>query len=346
MNRRLIAFCFRAALATAFVPTLAASARAEGTPSQMKMREAARKFFETGKLLHDRGRFKEAAAEFERAYGEEPLAAFLYNAAQSYDEAGDHARAIAGYKKYLGFKESAAEAEQIKARLDVLEKETAAATAAAAAAAAPAPPRHTALPYKEPNTGHVFSTFLTYDNKEFVLVGVGTRKVIGFKVYAMAMYIEDEAARKGFPKLAGEAGGADQKTLLASNLVPSFIIQGDFAKHAVLWFARGVTAAKQRESYSEALADDLSPKASPEVRKCAADFVALFDKDVKEGDEIVIHTEPDGQVGVKIGSAPMKMTSMKSLRVVHQIWDIWLGAKPINENLKAELMDRIETLGR
>ena len=334
-------FWFTRCLATAALVAVCSPAgtRADTPGAQLKMREAARQFYDTGKLLHDRGKFKEAAAEFERAYGEEPLPAFVYNAAQSWDEAGDHAHAIASYKRYLGFKESASEAPQIKARLEVLEKESAASAPMAA-------PRHTALPYKEPITGHVFQTFLTYDNKEYVLVGVGTRKVLGFKVYAMAMYIEDEAGRKGFPKLAGEAGGADQKTLLASNLVPSFIIQGDFAKHAILWFARPVTAAKQRDSYSEALAEDLSPKASPDVKKAASEFVALFDRDVKEGDEMVIHTESDGRVGVKIGAGPMKMTAIASLRVVHQIWDIWLGAKPISDDLKTMLMDRIDTLSR
>ncbi len=274
-------------------------------------RAAAKKFFETGQLLYERGKFKEAAAEFEHAFAEEPRAAFVYNAAQSYDKAGDRAAAVLAYRKYLGFKESKADAAQIGARIAVLEKEqkqleAAAAPSPVAPPPAPAAPRHTPLPYKEPATGHVFQTFVMHEGREFVLVGVGTRKVFGFKVYAMAMYIEDEAARKQFPRLAGQAGGADQRTLEESGLLPSFIIQGDFAKHAILWFSRDVTAKQTMDSYREALEKDLSPKASPDVRAAAAGFVALFDQDIKAGEEVVIHTEPDGRVGVKLGDRPVR----------------------------------------
>jgi tetratricopeptide (TPR) repeat protein len=303
--------------------------------------KAARRFFETGQLLYQRGRFVEAATEFERAYGEEPLPAFVYNAAQAYDKAGDGPHAIATYKQYLGFPASAADAELVRARIAVLEK----------AAAPPPPPavvvvapKHTPLPYVEPVTGHAFPTYMMADGKEFVLVGVGTRKVLGFKVYAMALYIEDEAARRGFPKLAGEAGGADSQTLLRSGLVPSFIIQGDFAKHAILWFARSVTAAKQRESYRDALGDDVGGKAAPEVRAAGEQFLALFDRDVKEGEEMAIHTNPDGKIGIDLGGK-MKW-GPTNLRIAHDIWDIWLGQKPINEDLKQALISRVDTLGR
>ena len=89
----------------------------------------------------------------------------------------------------------------------------------------------------------------------------------------MAMYIEDEAARKGFTRLAGQAGGADNETLAKSGLVPAFIIQGDFAKHAILRFARSVSAADQRKSYREALGEDVTDKATPEVRRAAEAFL-------------------------------------------------------------------------
>ena len=169
--------------------------------------------------------------------------------------------------------------------------------------------------------------------------------MFGFKVYAMAMYIDDESARKQFPRLAGQAGGADQRTLEESGLLPSFIIQGDFAKHAILWFARDVSAKQTMDSYREALEKDLSPKASPEVRAAAEGFVKLFEKDVKQGDEIVIHTEPDGRVGVQLGAEPMRW-GPTSQRLVFDVWDIWLGQKPINGDLKKMLMDRVDALGR
>jgi hypothetical protein len=44
-------------------------------------RAAAKRFFDTGMLLYDRGEFLEAAVDFERAYREAQLPAFLYNIA-------------------------------------------------------------------------------------------------------------------------------------------------------------------------------------------------------------------------------------------------------------------------
>jgi tetratricopeptide (TPR) repeat protein len=314
-----------------------------GKPAKMK--SAARSFYEAAQALYDKGRFRDAAVQFQNAYDEDPVPAFIYNACQSLDKAGDRAQAIACYKRYLGFKESKEDAAQLAARLEVLEREEKAATAPVAAPApAPAAPRHTPLPYKEPVTGLVFDTFLMVDGKEYVLVGVGTRKVIGFKVYAMALYIEDEAARKGFTKLAGQAGGADAKTLQKSGLVPGFIIQGEFGKHAIMRFTRAVSAADQRKSYREALGDDATDKATPEVRKAAEDFLALFSDDVKDGDVIEIQTDADDRVGIAIGGK--KKWGPRNARIAHDVWDIWLGANPINADLKAALIDRVDTLGR
>ena len=35
-----------------------------------------------------------------------------------------------------------------------------------------------------------------------------------------------------------------------------------------------------------------------------------------------------------------------NLRLSHDIWDIWMGSKPISADLKKSLIDRIDTLGR
>jgi hypothetical protein len=36
----------------------------------------------------------------------------------------------------------------------------------------------------------------------------------------------------------------------------------------------------------------------------------------------------------------------KNIKLSHDIWDIWMGSKPISADLKKTLVDRIDTLGR
>lgn len=63
--------------------------------------DQARQHFEHGKELHHSGHYREAAAEYLAAYGLFPSPAFLYDAGQVFRLAGDKAKALAYYRKYL-----------------------------------------------------------------------------------------------------------------------------------------------------------------------------------------------------------------------------------------------------
>ena len=41
-----------------------------------------------------------------------------------------------------------------------------------------------------------------------------------------------------------------------------------------------------------------------------------------------------------------KKVGPTNARLAHDIWDIWLGQKPISADLKKGMLDRIDTLGR
>src|SRR3954467_12799476 len=84
---------------------------------------AAKRFYETGTLLYDRGEFLDAAKEFERAYREQPKPALLYNIASSYDKGGDRAHAVENYRKYVATMPGAPDVASAKARADVLDRE-------------------------------------------------------------------------------------------------------------------------------------------------------------------------------------------------------------------------------
>jgi tetratricopeptide (TPR) repeat protein len=327
------AFCVVAALC---------AGTAGAAPIDAEKKAAARRFFDTATLLYERGEFLDAAKEFERAYGEAPIADFLYNIATAYDKGGAREKAAAAYRRYATEMPDSKDAGFAQKRAEVLEKEAAELKAARAAPAAPQRKLPPALPFVEPVTKYTYKTWVDVEGKPYTLLGAGARKVSLFKVYAMGLYVDDEAARAAFPSLAAKAGGSDHDTLLRGDLVNQWLTLADFGKMAWLHFVRDVKAKDTRDSYREALGDAGSPSAPPDLHRDVEAFLNLFD-DVKSGEDILIRTTPEGQIIVEAGGK--KKLGPKNVRLAHQIWDIWMGSKPINADLKRRLIDRIDTLG-
>ncbi len=63
--------------------------------------ELAKAHFATGQLYYERGRYPDAAREFEEAYRLSNRPELLYNMGKSYDGIGDHARALVAYRRFL-----------------------------------------------------------------------------------------------------------------------------------------------------------------------------------------------------------------------------------------------------
>src|SRR6185369_15513928 len=146
----------------------------------------------------------------------------------------------------------------------------------------------------EPSTGKTFEAATSVDGRPYVLTGLGVRKKFMVKVYAMALYIDEAEGRHAFPALVTRAGGRDHAKLVSGDHSQSFVMWGTFGKMAILRFVRDVDAAKIRGAFEEGLEDELSDKAPPEMKQAAQQFLGLFDKDLKSGDEIVIRTSADG----------------------------------------------------
>lgn len=306
---------------------------------------AARRFYESGTFLFDRGQFIDAAREFERAYEVQPRPALLYNIASAYDKGGERMKAVENYRRYVATMPNAPDVASARARAAVLEREAAELAAAKAAAARPAPRRNIPppLPFVEPTTKHTYQTWIKIDGVPYTLIGAGARRVFGFKVYAMGLYLEDEPARRAFPELAAKAGGSDHDSLARGDLAHEFVVLGDFGKAALLHFVRNVSAKETRDAYRECLADDVGPRATAELRRDTEQFLALFD-DIKDGEDLTIRTTGKGQVIVEAHGK--RRVGPTNARLAHDIWDIWLGQKPISSDLKRSMLDRIDTLGR
>ena len=316
------------------------------TAEETEKRAAAKHFYDTGMLLYDRGDFVDAAKEFERAYGESPLPELLYNIAQAYDKGGDRKKAVDAYRKYCEVMPNSKDNAVSRKRADVLEREWSELEAAKAAnRPVVKPERQLAppLPFVEPVTKHTYQTWVRVEGKPYTLLGAGARKVSFFKVYGMALYVEDEPARALFPKLAAQAGGSDHDTLVRGDLVNHWLVMGDFGKMAQLHFVRNVSGKDTRDAYRDALGETASKNASNELKQAAEAFLALFD-DVKDGEDLTIRTTGEGQVIVEAHG--QKKMGPKNIRLSHDIWDIWMGDKPISSDLKKTLVDRVDTLGR
>lgn len=190
----------------------------------------------------------------------------------------------------------------------------------------------------EPASATRFQTPLTYQGTPYVLVGTGLRKKLFIKVYAMALYVDQNAAKQPFQSLVNKAKGRPQD----SDRAADFVAWGRFGKLAVLHFLRDVDQGKIQEAYRDSLAGALSEQAAPELRQGAQAFVALFDKDMREGQDVRIATSDTGQITVEI--AGVKKDGPKNPQLARAIWEIWLGPKPISKELRRDLVSHIDEL--
>ena len=189
-----------------------------------------------------------------------------------------------------------------------------------------------------------FAPARTVDGRNLVLLGSGAHKVDGTKDFDMALYVDETDARRAFPALAARAGGRTRAKLLASDHTQSFVVWGHFTKIAVMHFARAFDAGGLRELIKAAFDEELGERATPELKKSAEAFLALFDGQLKEGDDLVMRTWEDGRIEVELAGA--RKSGPQSPKLARTIWNAWLGQKPISVELRRALVDRIDGLGR
>lgn len=96
-----------------------AAAQRSARPSRAAI-EQARGRMEQGQAYFLQGRFAEAAAEFEAAYGVHPFSAFLFNAGVAYESGGDLAHAVEYFVRYVGVETNASERAEVEARIETL----------------------------------------------------------------------------------------------------------------------------------------------------------------------------------------------------------------------------------
>jgi hypothetical protein len=184
-----------------------------------------------------------------------------------------------------------------------------------------------------------FALVRTVDGKRHLLLGSATSTD-----YAIALYVEESEARRHFPALAARAGGRAKARLLASDHAQQFVLWGRFTKLvAVRPTKEQLPSTRLRDVVAAGLAEDLGDKASPELKKWSDELLALFDRDLKEGEELVLSIDGDGHITLELGAE--RREAPQSPKLGRATLGTWLTAKSAGE-LKRALVDRIELLGK
>jgi tetratricopeptide (TPR) repeat protein len=120
------------AMLVCLLPCLAWAAPSDDDPDE----EIAQRHFEIGVDAYDNKRYPEALAEFEAARKAKPSPAFDYNIARAHDRLEHSALAVENYQRYITARPDAADAAEVRTRIELLQQRIAEQQRADATAAA------------------------------------------------------------------------------------------------------------------------------------------------------------------------------------------------------------------
>ena len=170
----------------------------------------------------------------------------------------------------------------------------------------------------EPETG---TKFIVRDGGTSLLgVGLRTKTIARVKVYAIGLYVADSTLAGPLKGKAGSAGLYRE------------LVNGDFKKKVVLKFVRDVRADQIRDAFRDLL--------KGEGNKTEL-WVAYFN-DLRSGQEIEIGWEPGVGLETKVVGAEKPRINDKAF--ASAVFAIWLGDKPVQEDVKRDLTTRVAWL--
>ena len=174
----------------------------------------------------------------------------------------------------------------------------------------------------EPGSGVKFAA----KKGDLSLLGVGlrTRTIFQVKVYAIGLYVADAA-------VAGPL--AAHKSAPASPALYRDLVQGDFPKELHLKFVRDVGQSAIQEAMRESLAG--ADKARLDT------FVAYF-PEIKAGQECLLRWAPGGTLETVMAGQPKPPIADRDFAAA--VFAVWLGEKPVQEDIKKGLVSRAPAL--
>jgi hypothetical protein len=180
--------------------------------------------------------------------------------------------------------------------------------------AIPAPAQEVA----EPHSGAKFA--VKQGDTSLLGVGLRTKTMLKVKVYAAGLYVADSAL----------AGPLKDKT--GSPDLYQQLVTGDFHKTMVMKFLRDVSTSQIREAFRESLG-----AAGPNT-----DVWLAYFNEIQSGQEIVISWVPGAGLETKVAGADKAPINDKAF--ASSVFSIWFGQKPVQEDLKRDLVARAPEL--
>ncbi|HSB61141.1 MAG TPA: chalcone isomerase family protein [Vicinamibacteria bacterium] len=176
----------------------------------------------------------------------------------------------------------------------------------------------------EPRSGTTFPSRV--GDKSLLGLGLRTKTFLKVKVYAIGLYVADSA-------LSGPLGAHRGRTDS-----PGFfeaLVQGDFPKRITMKFLRDLSSSQIQEAMRDALggAD----------RTRVDTFVGYFPA-VRSGEECVLEWAPGGTLDTTMAGAPRPPIADRAF--ASAVFAIWLGEKPVQDDLKKALVSRAKELVR
>jgi hypothetical protein len=175
------------------------------------------------------------------------------------------------------------------------------------------------------------------DGRPHLLLGAGQTRD-----YELALYVDEQEARRHFPALAMRSGGRTHAHLTAGDHAQSFVLWGRFSKQLVLRASQELPIERLRQSLVTTLESELGDK--PRLRALAEELVMLLRRDLAEGEELVLTVDGDGRVVLEWPSDHREVKT--SPKVVRALLGVWLGSRPVSAELRRALVDQVDQLAR
>jgi hypothetical protein len=153
-------------------------------------------------------------------------------------------------------------------------------------------------------------------------VGLRTKTMLKVKVYAIGLYVADS-------ELSGPLKGKAGTPELYRELV-----NGDFKKKVVMKFVRDVSTNQIRDAFRETLKN-----AGPRTEEWLTYFT-----DIRSGQEIVIAWVPGTGLETRVAGTDKPPINDKAF--ASSVFGIWLGNKPVQDDIKRDLVARSAELLR
>lgn len=176
----------------------------------------------------------------------------------------------------------------------------------------------------EPRTGVTFPEHR--DGMTLLGTGVRTKTFLKVKVYAIGLYVSDAA-------LAGPLGRYRGRTA-----DPAFyreLVTGDFPKQFVMIFVRDATAGQVRDGFYESL---------PTIDRKRLDVFSAGFGAPRKGDVYVLRWDPGGVL--ETTAAGQQKPPIRDREFSTAVFSIWLGEKPLQPDIKREIVARAGKLLR